>query len=292
MKRFCFKVAEWRFDIGFENEQPVSLPNAYKPFFLGNDLPTEDILFTVSFNQDFHIQDKGQKIGTFNEDDTPQVVYRKENGSYQFELFDTNNKLAAEIQSNAEFSYVEVCLHGDAQQKTFGLNNAMMISFAFASATQGTLLMHSSVTMLNRWGYLFLGKSGTGKSTHSRLWLDNFEGTELLNDDNPVVRFKEGKTIVYGSPWSGKTPCYKNLQARAGAFVMLEQQPFNQIERQTILLALSSILTSCTVMVWDKKIYNSICKTISNILNVTPVYGLKCLPNLEAAQLSRSVIEK
>ena len=58
-----------------------------------------------------------------------------------------------------------------------------------------------------------MGKSGTGKSTHSRLWLENVPGATLLNDDNPIVRLTLVGAIVYGSPWSGKTPCYKNESA-------------------------------------------------------------------------------
>ena len=57
---------------------------------------------------------------------------------------------------------------------------------------------------------MLLGKSGTGKSTHSRLWLKYIPDTKLLNDDNPAVRIMDNNTImIYGTPWSGKTPCYK-----------------------------------------------------------------------------------
>ncbi|MBO6066250.1 MAG: transposase, partial [Lachnospiraceae bacterium] len=84
------------------------------------------------------------------------------------------------------------------------------------------LLMHASVTMHAGKGYLFLGKSGTGKSTHSQLWINNIEGCELLNDDNPVLRVEDdGSVRVYGSPWSGKTPCYRNLDVPVGAIVDL-----------------------------------------------------------------------
>ena len=78
-------------------------------------------------------------------------------------------------------------------------------------------------------GYAFLGKSGTGKSTHSQLWLRYLEGYELLNDDHPIIRLVNDEVIIYGSPWSGKTPCYKNKQARLKAVVRLEQASENKI---------------------------------------------------------------
>ena len=73
-----------------------------------------------------------------------------------------------------------------------------MIAFAFSGAQKDLLLIHASVTMKDGKGYLFLGKSGTGKSTHSQLWLKHIPGTELLNDDNPAVRLINDEVIVYG----------------------------------------------------------------------------------------------
>ena len=66
----------------------------------------------------------------------------------------------------------------------FGVNNALMVMYALATANKQTALFHSSVVSFQDKAYMFLGKSGTGKSTHSRLWLKYIEGTELINDDN------------------------------------------------------------------------------------------------------------
>ena len=46
--------------------------------------------------------------------------------------------------------------------------------------------------------FFFLGESGTGKSTHTRLWRENIAGSKLLNDDSPIVRYEEGGVWVYG----------------------------------------------------------------------------------------------
>ena len=297
MRHFLFNVAEFPFLVGFEDYAglPFTFPESYHPFFVSkneNDISPSQLLFKIVVDNAFQLTSKGKQIGRFNEEFGPQIVYRDANGNYQFQFYDITKALTAEVVTNADFSEVKAALHGDASQMIFGLNNTLMIVYAFAAATKGTLLIHSSVTLLNHWGYCFLGKSGTGKSTHSQLWLKNFENAELLNDDNPVLRFKDGKAWAYGSPWSGKTPCYRNLYARIGAFVMLEQKPFNRIERQLTLNALSSLLTSCSTMIWDKIIYNGICQTISNILGVTPVYHLECLPNDDAALLCHSVIAK
>ncbi len=61
-------------------------------------------------------------------------------------------------------------------------------------------------TLPRQEAVMFLGESGTGKSTHSRMWLENIEGSTLLNDDAPAVRISADGTTAYGTPWSGKTP--------------------------------------------------------------------------------------
>ena len=82
-----------------------------------------------------------------------------------------------------------------------------MVLFAMASSVRSTALFHSAVVSYQGKGYMFLGRSGTGKSTHASLWRRYIEGTELMNDDNPAVRIRpDGTAMVYGTPWSGKTP--------------------------------------------------------------------------------------
>ena len=92
---------------------------------------------------------------------------------------------------------------------------------------------------------MFLGPSGTGKSTHARLWLQYIDGTELVNDDNPVVRiYQDGAATVFGSPWSGKTPCYRNVRYPLGGIVMLSQAPYNKIHRLGGLQAYIALVPS------------------------------------------------
>ena len=126
----------------------------------------------------------------------------------------------------------------------FQVNTSLMIQYTFATAGLGTLLLHASVTRYEGRGNLFFGVSGTGKSTHSRLWHEFVPGSDLMNDDNPIIRYEGGRFLVYGSPWSGKTLCYRNVVAPVNALVRLEQFPENRISRLEPLQAYASV-TSC-----------------------------------------------
>ena len=172
----------------------------------------------------------------------------------------------------------------------FALSNAMMLLYTFSTSFSDTLMIHASVISYKGKGYVFLGKSGTGKSTHSSLWLKHIEGTELLNDDNPVIRIVDGEVIVYGSPWSGKTPCYKNLKMPLGGIVRLSQAPYNKIHRLAPLQSYAALMPSCSCMRWDPASTNALHKTVEKVISQVKCWHLECLPDEEAALVCNGTI--
>lgn len=179
---------------------------------------------------------------------------------------------------------------GKEKATRFALDNAMMMLFALSTATLGTLEIHSSVTLWNGKGYAFLGKSGTGKSTHSRLWKENIPSCELLNDDNPIIRIIDGQARIYGSPWSGKTPCYKNLSAPLGAVVRISQSPENKIHRLSVIEAYASMFSSCSAFREIKDTADGLHATLAELVSKVPMYLLDCRPDAEAAHLCHSTV--
>ena len=170
--------------------------------------------------------------------------------------------------------------------KEFAINNALMLIYAFRTSTLGALEFHSSVTMNAGKGYMFLGKSGTGKSTHSSLWLKHIPGSVLLNDDNPVVRVHDDGTIrVYGTPWSGKTPCYKQESVPVGAIVRIRQSPENHIERLALSPAYASVMASTSGLRAIRSVADGMHQTLARLVSTVPCYTLDCRPDKEAAEL-------
>jgi hypothetical protein len=106
----------------------------------------------------------------------------------------------------------------------------------------------------------------------------------LLNDDNPVVRMMDdGHPYIFGSPWSGKTPCYRNVKLQLGAMTRIERSAENRIERQPVVQAFASLLPACSSMKWDSTLYDHLCNTLSDLIAVVPVYTMYCRPDKEAA---------
>ena len=167
------------------------------------------------------------------------------------------------------------------------LRFGLWILFGVVLASHNAIAIHSSAIECEGRVVLFLGESGTGKSTHTRLWREHITGARLLNDDSPIVRFIDGKAMIYGSPWSGKTPCYKNLSYPIAAFCRLSQAPQNDIRRLSTIAAIGAVLPSTPPQfAHDSVLQDSICSTLGELLRRVPAYHLACLPNSEAAQLS------
>ena len=195
-------------------------------------------------------------------------------------------EICARMVLDNDFSRAKVYLQGNEAVQRFGLDNSLMVLYTFATATLGTLEMHASVVSNSGKAYLFLGKSGTGKSTHSRLWLQNVPGTELVNDDNPIMRVKEdGSVWLFGSPWSGKTPCYKNVSLPVGGIVRISRAKENRITRLPLVQAYASVASSCSGFRPLKAIADGLHATLSQIVSKVPCYVLDCLPDAGAAIL-------
>lgn len=158
------------------------------------------------------------------------------------------------------------------------------VMFGVVLAAHNAIAIHSSTIVARGCGVLFLGESGTGKSTHTRLWRENVPGAKLLNDDSPIIRVTDDGVRVYGSPWSGKTPCYKNESYPIAAFCRLVQAPHNMMLRLSTILAIGAILPSCPpIFAHDEYLQDCICTTLDEAIATIPVFRFECLPNAEAA---------
>ena len=222
-------------------------------------------------------------------------LFREAGGGWSFDMSpDKSIECRCHLRTSEDFSQARLYLDnrrvGDAM---FGINNSMMLLYAFRSAPLGTLEMHASMTSNAGKAFLVLAKSGTGKSTHSSLWLKYIPGSELMNDDNPVVRaWPDGRVIAYGSPWSGKTPCYRNVEAPVGAFVRIRRCSENKITSLGLLESYALLYSSSSGFKADKTIADGLHATLEQIVTTTPCYVLDCRPDEEAARVCAAEVLK
>ena len=271
-----YSVAEHVFGVTAETEV-FALMGKYEPFGCHGD----ETVFTLSIGD-------GEAVGYTEEmrqeDEGQEIVCGKSADGRPVLEFIWKGTTAGWLVCSKD--YHEGRLITTGCHKKMAIDNALMVLFTLATADKGTVLFHAAVVSHEGKGYMFLGPSGTGKSTHARLWLEHITGTELVNDDNPVVRMG----VVYGSPWSGKTPCYRNVNYPLGGIVELSQAPYNKIWRMAGLQAYAALVASISGMRWDARVADGLHQTENALASSVPTWHLECLPNKEAAILCRTTI--
>lgn len=294
MQTYNFKIAELNIRIIFaeSKKNSIKLLPSFAPFSteecdgeLFFQLTVYDQLSTVP-------KEVRKRIRNFDTGNGDTIVDKLENGGYQYIIKDIIGADCCLLITNKDFSDCRCALNGNYNMRSFGLNNALMLIYAFAGAYKQTLLIHASLVRNNNFGYAFIAKSGTGKSTQVSMWLRHIEGSDLMNDDNPIIRNIDNEFWIFGSPWSGKTPCYRNVKARLGAITRIDRATTNSVDKLPPIQAFASLLPSCSSMKWDSDIYNAVCDTITKIVETTGIYTLHCLPNKEAAEVCCKAISK
>jgi tRNA pseudouridine55 synthase len=241
-----------------------------------------------SYWLDAAVQDGRMKL-TFSEAPVfPMITVYIMEGHYYFCFKAENGRTLGYLELSEDHRQANYyrCKGIGPQPTSMQINSSLMLLFTYNSSLKGCLLMHSSVVRYGDKANMFLGASGTGKSTHSKLWLKNIPGCDLINDDNPILKqMPDGSIRVFGSPWSGKTPCYRNVDFPVRAIVRLEQAKENSISRIESLDAYASVISSISSIRWDKEIMDALSKTVEAVAMNVKCFRLQCLPDPEAAKL-------
>ncbi len=154
------------------------------------------------------------------------------------------------------------------------------------------LIFHSSAIKVDGNAYLFTAPSGTGKSTHARLWREMLgERAEMINDDKPIVRLEGGKFFVYGTPWNGKHNLGSNQKVPLKAICLISQSKNNAI-RKTSPKEMINVVLNQTVRPMDIGKMEKLLSLTSTLLTSVDTYVLECNISREAAELSFSTMSK
>lgn len=143
-------------------------------------------------------------------------------------------------------------------------------------------LMHASVVEKDGFAYAFTAPSGTGKSTHARIWRENLNGVTPVNDDKPILRILDGKVHACGTPWCGKHNLSENRVVPLRGICILGRGEQNIIRPVNPADELPAILTQ----IYRPKDAGLLSKTV-DLLNIVlekvPIWRLACNMEPEAA---------
>lgn len=149
-----------------------------------------------------------------------------------------------------------------------------------------TLLFHGSVVAVDGEGYLFTAKSGTGKSTHTRLWREAFgERAVMVNDDKPFLKMTENGVQAYGSPWMGKHRLGANINVPLKAICILERGEKNVIRQISPKEALPMLIQQSNRPMDPEKMSKYL-ELIDQLAKGVGFFRLQCNMDPEAAHVA------
>ena len=151
--------------------------------------------------------------------------------------------------------------------------------------TQNRFLLHASILEYNGKAYAFLGRSGTGKSTHTKLWLHYVENTCVLNGDKPILEYVDGKFIAHGTPWQGKESWGYKGKAQLCGLCFLEQAKENEISKMSVGETSARIFQQ-VLLPQDEENVVATLDLIDKLVEIVPAYLLRCNISEEAVSCS------
>lgn len=154
----------------------------------------------------------------------------------------------------------------------------------------GGTIIHASSLAYNGQGLLFSAPSGTGKSTHTRLWTEFAPGTKIVNDDIPIVRIEDGVPYLYGAPWSGKRSIHENISVPLSAIVFIERSQTCELvpmdKTEAVWRLLDAIRKPVVPTLAEKNM-----DVIASIVETLPIYLLRCDMSENAVKTSMQALK-
>lgn len=164
--------------------------------------------------------------------------------------------------------------------------------FAEFLLEHGTLWLHGSAIALDGFGYLFTARSGTGKSTHTRLWRQVFgERAVIVNDDKPFVTLTEDGALLHGSPWSGKHGLDTNITVPLRGICLMERGSENRVTAASaeVLLPLLQKQAYEPLTPENAAVSQALLQRLSQ--NV-PLWHMACNKDPEAARIAATAMHQ
>lgn len=163
---------------------------------------------------------------------------------------------------------------------------AIQRAFAEHLFDRDTLLFHGSAVAVDGKGYLFTARSGTGKSTHTRLWREVFgPRATMINDDRPFLRLTKDGVLVCGCPWSGKHGLDTNVTVPLVGICILERGTADRIWPISPEEALP-MLRKQAYCPLDKEKYPDFIRLVDRLAQQVPLWRMECTKSPQAAQVA------
>ncbi len=209
---------------------------------------------------------------------------------------DNTSKIIAVTKFNQSYTNVEILSYDITQDYDYPIShfnfNLVGNAMHYVCAMNNAFVFHSSALCTDDGGVIFSAPSGTGKTTHTSLWLKEFSDALMINDDTPILKYDtDGKFLLCGTPWAGTSGVNANKNVKLNAIVFINRSEENTIvlldKKEAVKKIFSTLVTPLNSAMHLKYL-----DTINEIIKCVNVYNLSCNMNPEAAHIAREFISK
>lgn len=218
-----------------------------------------------------------------------------ENGEISMHHIYGRDKIGSLIKWNRDFSQADAYAIDTFEKSGLEIGIKFFIIIRhilwYAIVKFNGLMLHSSAISYKGDGILFSAPSGTGKSTQSSLWKQEFcDDVIIVNDDTPFIRNFGGTSYVYGCPWSGKTDINEQMKVPVRAVVSVKQGKENKVNELTATEGFFRIFNETKKPVESDMLNGAMDNVIAFLSNVK-VYELTCRPDSDAVYTLKEALK-
>ena len=208
------------------------------------------------------------------------IIRNLPDGGYLFCAANANQQSCAVLERNGE----AIQLYVDAAQRNsdsirFLLRTAFECRFCY----EGIVSLHAACVELDGFAVAFTGKSGLGKSTRARAWVEGL-GAQFISGDRPAVRLEKDGCVACGVPWDGKEQIFRDVERPLKCILEVRRSPANYVRRLSEEQARQVIMQQSFIPMWDTDAAVMAIANVRGLIRKTPVYRVFCGAEAEDAR--------
>ena len=256
------------------NIKNYNIPYIFDTFITKNELKTDMKLLIK------HDNSIGEKVDIYTK------VFR-EGENYIFDDHTDDYQLTYRVSK--DWQTFEL-INNDTNKYIYDWVKMLGYIFAYSILNKDAVMLHGVIMEYNGMGIVLSAKSGTGKTTHARLWRDN-ENALIINGDRVICKKENNVWYAYSSPWSGSSGECINRKVPIKTIVMLEQSPINEVDEISNYDASLKLIERVLCPRWEPNLINKAIDIIEKIVSEVPILKLKCRPDVEAVEVLKEAVK-
>ena len=208
-------------------------------------------------------------------------VFRNTDGEWVFRLNKADTP--AYVKTSSDYSQIGKCLFNMQEKDVPDFNFLLRTAFECRFCYEGIVSLHAACVELDGFAVAFTGKSGLGKSTRARAWVEGL-GAQFISGDRPAVRLEKDGCVACGVPWDGKEQIFRDVERPLKCILEVRRSPANYVRRLSEEQARQVIMQQSFIPMWDTDAAVMAIANVRGLIRKTPVYRVFCGAEAEDAR--------